>query len=151
MVVGSYTSVFGWSPETKSVVAEKEVWKAYVKASSAKSGNLGKRVRASDNLVKGLSEVASILGREIRAASSNISRVIDFDVELSEKRSKLNEELANLGLTNMERHRAVRKIASEPMYFSVSLMPKGKSGCKLFFKGIFTPLLVLDFSFDGTL
>ena len=31
MVVGSCTSGFGWDPETKSVVAEKEVWKAYVK------------------------------------------------------------------------------------------------------------------------
>ncbi|KAJ8441240.1 hypothetical protein Cgig2_033964 [Carnegiea gigantea] len=122
-----------------------------VEASSAKSGNLGKRVRASDNLVKGLSEVASILGREIRAASSNISRAIGFDVELSEKRSKLNEELANLSLTTMERHRAARKIASKPMYFSVSLISKEKSGCKLFFEGIFRPLLVLDFSFDGTL
>ncbi|KAJ8424269.1 hypothetical protein Cgig2_003800 [Carnegiea gigantea] len=123
LVVGSCTCGFGWDPETKSVVAEKEVWKAYVKASSAKSGNLGKRVRASDNLVKGLSEVASILGREIRAASSNISRAIGFDVELSEKRSKLNEELANLGLTTMERHRAARKIASEPesidVFFSI--------------------------------
>ncbi|KAJ8421842.1 hypothetical protein Cgig2_010225 [Carnegiea gigantea] len=104
MVVGSCTSGFGWDPETKSVVAEKEVWKAYVMTSSAKSGNLGKWVRASDNLVKGLSEVAFILGTEIRAASSNISRAINFDVELSEKRSKLNEELANLGLTTMERH-----------------------------------------------
>ena len=35
-----------------------------VKASSANSGNLEKWVRVSDNLVKGLSEVASILGRE---------------------------------------------------------------------------------------
>ena len=94
-----------------------------VEASSGKSGNLGKRVRTSDNLVKGLSEVASILGREIRAASSNISRAIGFDVELSEKRSKLNEELANLGLTTMERHRAARKIASQPesvdVFFSI--------------------------------
>ncbi|KAJ8446004.1 hypothetical protein Cgig2_012348 [Carnegiea gigantea] len=90
-----------------------------VEASSAKSGNLGKWVRASDNLVKGLSEVTSILGREIRAASSNISRAIGFDVELSEKHSKLNEELANLGLTTMERHRAARKIASEPVSVDV--------------------------------
>ncbi|KAJ8430718.1 hypothetical protein Cgig2_000283 [Carnegiea gigantea] len=168
MVVGSCTSRFGWDPETKSVVAEKEVWKAYVKdhasgkdaqgpeemedevneegeneesskkdehessstqepsgveASSGKSGNLEKRVRASNNLVKGLSEVASIPGREIRAACSNISRAIGFDVELSEKRSKLNEELANLGLTTMERHRAARKIASETksvdVFFSI--------------------------------
>ena len=85
-----------------------------VEASSGKFGNLGKRVRGSDNLVKGLSEVASILRREIRAASSNISRAIGFDVELSEKRSKFNEELANLGLTTIERHREARKIASEP-------------------------------------
>ncbi|KAJ8423034.1 hypothetical protein Cgig2_021926 [Carnegiea gigantea] len=98
MVVGSCTSGFGWNPETKSVVVEKEVWKAYVK-------ELRKM---------GLSEVASILVREIRAASSNISRAIGFDVELSKKRSKLNEELANLSLTTMERHRAVRKITSEP-------------------------------------
>ncbi|KAJ8434775.1 hypothetical protein Cgig2_017183 [Carnegiea gigantea] len=84
-----------------------------VEASSVKSGNLGKQVRASDNLVKGLSEVASILRREIRPASSNISRAIDFDVELSKKRSKLNEELANLGLTTIERHQAARKIAYE--------------------------------------
>ena len=34
MVVGSCTSGFGWDPETKSVVAEKEVWKAYVKVRS---------------------------------------------------------------------------------------------------------------------
>ncbi|KAJ8426018.1 hypothetical protein Cgig2_017100 [Carnegiea gigantea] len=175
------TSGFGWDPETKSVVVEKEVRTAYVKnhprvndwkskpcpyyedlciifgkdrasgkdtqgpeemederdepessstqepsgveASSWKSENLGKRIRASDNLAKGLSEVAYILGREIRAASSNSSRAIDFDVELSEKRSKLNEELANLGLKTMERHRATRKIASEPesidVFFSI--------------------------------
>ncbi|KAJ8423319.1 hypothetical protein Cgig2_020478 [Carnegiea gigantea] len=187
MVVGSCTSGFGWDPETKSVVAEKEVWKAYVmnhprandwrgklcpyyedlciifgkgrasgkdaqgpeemedevneegeneeskpsgvKASYAKSGNLGKRVRAPDNLVKSLSEVVFILGREIRATSSNISRAIGFDVELSEKRSKLNEELANLGLTTMERHRAIRKITSEPesvdVFFSI---PDAKRG-----------------------
>jgi len=37
-----------------------------VEASSGKSGNLGKWVRVSDNLVKGLSDVASILRREIR-------------------------------------------------------------------------------------
>ena len=94
-----------------------------VEASSAKSGNLGKQVRASDILVKGISEVASILGREIRAASSNISQAIDFDFELSEKRSKLNQELANLGLTTMERHRAARKIAFKPesvdVFFSI--------------------------------
>ncbi|KAJ8440462.1 hypothetical protein Cgig2_013621 [Carnegiea gigantea] len=166
MVVRSYTSGFGWDPETKLVVVEKEVWKAYVKnhprandwrgkpcpyyedlciiigknralgkgaqgpeemedevneegeneesskkdepessstqepsrieVISGKFGNLEKRVRVSDNLVKGLSEVASILGREIRTASSNISRAIDFDVELSQKRFKLNEELAHL-------------------------------------------------------
>ena len=64
-----------------------------VEASSGKFENLGKRGRASDNLVKGLSEVASILRREIRAASSNIYLAIDFEVKLSEKRSKLNEEL----------------------------------------------------------
>jgi len=64
-----------------------------VEASNGKSGNSVKRVRASDNLVKALSEVASILGREIRVASSNISRAIGFDVvELSEKCSKLNED-----------------------------------------------------------
>ena len=34
MLVGSCTSRFGWDPETKLVVAEKEVWKAYVKISS---------------------------------------------------------------------------------------------------------------------
>ncbi|KAJ8447456.1 hypothetical protein Cgig2_019450 [Carnegiea gigantea] len=99
MVIGSCTSGFGWDPETKFVVAEKEVWKAYAQ-------ELRKMVRASDNLVKGLPEVASIFGKKIRATSSNISRAIDLDVELSEKRSKLNEELANLGLTTMERHRA---------------------------------------------
>ncbi|KAJ8420345.1 hypothetical protein Cgig2_032930 [Carnegiea gigantea] len=187
MLVGSYSSGFGYDPQTKSVVAEKEVWKAYVECamlaslclncfdigsasrnkviqnhligvlcqsavnkdralgkdaqgpkgmkdevneegeneesskkdepeslsiqepsrvevSSRKSGNLGKRVRAFDNLVKGLSEVVSILRTEISVASRNISRAIDFDVELSEKRSKLNEEFANLGLISMERH-----------------------------------------------
>lgn len=31
MAVGSCTSGFGWEPETKSLVVEKEVWKAYVK------------------------------------------------------------------------------------------------------------------------
>ncbi|KAJ8444898.1 hypothetical protein Cgig2_015244 [Carnegiea gigantea] len=30
-VVGSCISKFGWDPETKQVVADKEVWKAYVK------------------------------------------------------------------------------------------------------------------------
>jgi len=65
-----------------------------VEVSFGKSGNLGKWVRTSDNLVKGLSEVASTLGKEIKATSSNISRAIVFDVELSEKCSKLNEELA---------------------------------------------------------
>ncbi|KAJ8429342.1 hypothetical protein Cgig2_008789 [Carnegiea gigantea] len=154
--------------ETKSVVAKKEVWKAYVKdrasgkdapgpeemedevneegeneesskkdepessstqepygveASSGKPGHLGKRVRASNDLVKGLSEVASILGREIRATSSNISRAIGFDVELSKKHFKLNEELANLGWTTMERHRVARKITFEPesvdVFFSI--------------------------------
>ncbi|KAJ8433588.1 hypothetical protein Cgig2_012601 [Carnegiea gigantea] len=182
MIVGSCTSGFGWDPETKSMVAEKEVWKAYVKNHPRANDWRGKpcpyyedlsiifgkdcasgkdaqgseemedevneegeneasskgyepessytqepsglrRVRASDNLVKGLSEVASILGREIRAASSNISQAIDFDVELSEKHSKLNEELANLGLITMERHRAARKIASElesvDVFFSI--------------------------------
>ena len=34
MVVGSCTSGFGCDPETKLVVAEKEVWKAYVKVRS---------------------------------------------------------------------------------------------------------------------
>ncbi|KAJ8439080.1 hypothetical protein Cgig2_009223 [Carnegiea gigantea] len=101
-----------------------------VEASSWKYGNLRKFVRASNNLVKGLLEVASILylrfelmPKEIRVASSNISRAVDFDIELSEKRSKLNEELANLGLTTIERHRATRKIASEPecedIFFSI--------------------------------
>ncbi|KAJ8429870.1 hypothetical protein Cgig2_010650 [Carnegiea gigantea] len=84
-----------------------------VEASSRKSGNLGKWVRAFDNLVKSLLEVTSIIGRQIRATSSNISRAIDFDVELSKKHSKLNKELANLGLTTMERHHTVRKIAFE--------------------------------------
>ncbi|KAJ8438008.1 hypothetical protein Cgig2_029989 [Carnegiea gigantea] len=69
------------------------------------------------------SKVASILGREMRAANSNINRAIGFKVELSEKCSKLNEELANLGLTTMEKHRAARKIASEPesvdVFFSI--------------------------------
>ena len=91
-----------------------------VETSSVRSG---KRARISENLVKGLSEVASILGREIRAASSEISRAVGFDVELSEKRSKLNQELSVLGLTTMERHRATRKIASEPetidIFFSI--------------------------------
>ncbi|KAJ8448680.1 hypothetical protein Cgig2_010567 [Carnegiea gigantea] len=164
IVVRSCTSGFGWDPETKSVVVEKEVWKADVKdrasgkdaqgpeemedevneeeeneesskknepkssstqepsgveASSGKSGNLGKWVSVSDNLVKGLSEAVSILRREIRAASSNISRVIGFDIELSEKHSKLNEELANLGLTTMERYRVAGKIASESESFDV--------------------------------
>ncbi|KAJ8441616.1 hypothetical protein Cgig2_023769 [Carnegiea gigantea] len=218
MVVASSTSGFGWGPETKSVVAEKEVWKAYVKnhpstnnwrgkpcpyyedlciifgkdralgkdaqgleemedevneegeneestkkdepessytqepsvveASSAKSRNLEKRVRASDNLVKGLSKVASILEREIRAASSNISRAIGFDVELSEKRSKLNEELANLVLTTMERHQAVRKIASEPksvdVFFSI-FDAERKEWVQALLRGIFRPLLLFDF------
>ena len=74
-------------------------------------------------MVKGLSEVAFILGREIRAASSEISRAVGFDVKLSEKRSKLNQELSVLGLTTMERHQATRKIASEPeiidIFFSI--------------------------------
>ena len=48
----------------------------------------GKWARISKNLVKCLSKVASILGREIRAASSEISQAVGFDVELSEKRSK---------------------------------------------------------------
>ncbi|KAJ8422046.1 LOW QUALITY PROTEIN: hypothetical protein Cgig2_003818 [Carnegiea gigantea] len=75
-----------------------------VETSSREFGNLVKWVRASDNLVKGLSEVASILEKEISAASSNITQVISFNVKFSEKHSKLNEELANLGLTTMERH-----------------------------------------------
>ncbi|KAJ8436275.1 hypothetical protein Cgig2_025704 [Carnegiea gigantea] len=172
MVVDSCTSGFGWDPETKSVVAKKEVWKAYVKnhprandwkgkpcpyyedsyiifgkkdtqgpeemedgvnveeeneesskkderessstqepsrvdASFGKSKNLGKQVRASDNVVKGLLEVASILRIEIRAASTDISRAIGFN------HSKLNKDLVNLGLTTVERHRAARIIAYE--------------------------------------
>ena len=59
----------------------------------------GKQARISKNLVKGLSEVASILSREIKAASSEISRAVSFDVELSEKCSKLNQELIVLDLT----------------------------------------------------
>ncbi|KAJ8423829.1 hypothetical protein Cgig2_008924 [Carnegiea gigantea] len=94
-----------------------------VEVSSGKSRNLGKRVRVSDNLVKGLSEVASILGREINAASSNISQAIGFDVKLNEKHSKLNEELANFSLITMERHQAARKITSESksvyVFFSI--------------------------------
>ena len=74
-------------------------------------------------MVKGLSKVASILGTEIRATSREISRAVGFDIELSEKRSKLNQELSVLGLTTMERHRATRKIASEPktidIFFSI--------------------------------
>jgi len=76
-----------------------------------------------ENLVKGLSEVASILGGEIRAPSSEISQAVGFDVEPSEKHSKLNQELTVLGLTMMERHRATRKIASESetihIFFSI--------------------------------
>ncbi|KAJ8437095.1 hypothetical protein Cgig2_016449 [Carnegiea gigantea] len=109
--------------EMKDEVNEEGENELKVEASSGKSRNLGKWVRAYDNLVKGLTEVASILGREIRAASSNISRAIGFDVELSDKCSKLNEELANLGLTTIERHQAVRKIASElksiDVFFSI--------------------------------
>jgi len=74
----------------------------------------GKQARIFKNLVKGFSEVSSILSREIRVASSEISRAVSFDVKLSEKRSKLNQALTVLGLTRMERHRATRKIASEP-------------------------------------
>jgi len=37
MVVAGYTSGFGWDLETKSMVAEKEVWKAYVKATISDS------------------------------------------------------------------------------------------------------------------
>ncbi|KAJ8435137.1 LOW QUALITY PROTEIN: hypothetical protein Cgig2_018965 [Carnegiea gigantea] len=180
MVVGSCTSGFGWDPETKSVVAEKEVWKAYekshprandwrcklcpyyenlyiifgkdlasrkdaqgpeemedevneegenevsskkdvpeslstqepsgVEGSSGKSENLGKWVRASDNLVKRLSEVASVLEREIRLL---VVTSVELSALMSEKRSKLNEEFANLVLTIIERHRAARKIAFE--------------------------------------
>ncbi|KAJ8433020.1 hypothetical protein Cgig2_015447 [Carnegiea gigantea] len=84
-----------------------------VETSSVKFGNFRKWVISSDNLVKGLSEIVSILGREIRAASSNINRAIGFDAELSEKRSKLNQELANLDLITMERDQSARKIASE--------------------------------------
>ncbi|KAJ8434077.1 LOW QUALITY PROTEIN: hypothetical protein Cgig2_007592 [Carnegiea gigantea] len=91
-----------------------------VEASYAKSGNLGKRERTSDNLA--YQKLHLFLG-ERWAASCNISRAIVFDVELSEKRSKLNEELANLGLTTVERHRAARKIASElesvDVFFSI--------------------------------
>ncbi|KAJ8433527.1 hypothetical protein Cgig2_018080 [Carnegiea gigantea] len=50
------------------------------------------------------------------AASSDISRAIGFDSNLTEKRSKL-------GLTTMERHRAAKKIASESkgadVFFSI--------------------------------
>jgi len=44
-----------------------------LRASSGKSRKLGKWPRVFDNLVKDLSKVGYILGREIRAASSNIS------------------------------------------------------------------------------
>ena len=44
----------------------------------------------SENLLKDLSKVVFILGGEIRAASSEISRVVSFDVELSKKHSKIN-------------------------------------------------------------
>ncbi|KAJ8437221.1 hypothetical protein Cgig2_012490 [Carnegiea gigantea] len=165
LVVGSCTCGFGWDPETKSVVAEKEVWKAYVKNHPRANDWRGKpclyyedlciifgKDRASGKDAQGPEEMedelneegeneesskkdepessytqepsgveaSSVKSRNLgkrerdKAASSNISRAIDFDVELSEKRSKLNEELANLGLTTMERHRAARKIASEP-------------------------------------
>ena len=50
-----------------------------------KSGNLEKRARISENLVKGLSKVASILGSKIMAVRSDISWAVGFDVELSEK------------------------------------------------------------------
>ncbi|KAJ8426973.1 hypothetical protein Cgig2_010204 [Carnegiea gigantea] len=69
--------------------------------------------------------------------------LVETSVELSaliEKHSKLNEELANLGLTKIERHQVARKITFEPEsvdVFSVSLMSHRKSGCKLFFEEIF--------------
>ncbi|KAJ8421145.1 LOW QUALITY PROTEIN: hypothetical protein Cgig2_027443 [Carnegiea gigantea] len=97
-----------------------------VKTSSWKSRNLGTWVRASDNLVISLLEIASILEREIRAT------IIDFDIELREKHSKLNEELTNLELTTMEQQEKLHLSRRAWMYFSIFLMLK-KSECKLFF------------------
>ncbi|KAJ8428054.1 hypothetical protein Cgig2_030674 [Carnegiea gigantea] len=105
-----------------------------VKTSFGKFGNLCKRVSIFENLVKGLSEVASILSSKISATSSEISRIVGFDVELSEKCSKLNQELTMLELTTMERHRATRKIASElkiiDIYFQYPRCQKERMGAR---------------------
>jgi len=107
-----------------------------VETSSVKLENLGKQTRISKNLVKGLLKVASILGGEIRAASSEISRAVGFDIEFMRNAPKLNQELTILGLTTMERHRAIRKITSKleniDIFFSIPDAKK-KSGCKLYF------------------
>jgi len=62
--------------------------------------------------------------------SSEISRAVGFDVTLSEKCSKLNQELIVFDLTTMERHRATRKIVSEPetidIFFSIPDAEKKK-------------------------
>ncbi|KAJ8423237.1 hypothetical protein Cgig2_013489 [Carnegiea gigantea] len=65
-----------------------------VETYSGKSVKLGKRTRVTENLVKGLSEVTSVFVREIRVASSEISRAV--------KCLKINEELTKLGLITME-------------------------------------------------
>ena len=82
-----------------------------VETTFEKSMNLGKMTQVFGTLANGLSKFAFIIGREIRAASSEISRTVDFDVVRRKKCSKINEELNKLGLKTMERHEVTRKIS----------------------------------------
>ncbi|RWR94855.1 putative myb/SANT-like domain-containing protein [Cinnamomum micranthum f. kanehirae] len=81
---------------------------------SERTSQTGKRKRSTDNM-DGFREAAMIIGNKIDEATEKFSRAIGVDLDIANKRDKINEELRNHcgNLERAERHKALIAIARD--------------------------------------
>mgnify|MGYP003330865679 CR=1 FL=1 len=74
-----------------------------------------KRKARVDPIIEGMTTAATLLGNELRQASSSMNEALQAEVELQKKTSLVNIEISKMqSMSSLDRFKASRKIMREP-------------------------------------